>query len=284
MTSYRGSLGEPNLADPIGLIDQPSANGRPNCIALPILAGVAYASPSLGARGGVAGDSFRAAEETHPGGDVARGASPSSAPTSSTHHETHTQSYLGEGVRQSMSSKRKKRSLAVVAASALCALAFAAVPAMASATELLNPNGALVPNGTPLVLRSTRVLLDFDGLGYRTESCKNWEFVGVVKENSGSVVQVGGTGEVKSNLCEISGAATPWKTTFESMELTSTKKALTFSMTDSPFSESSVASVTYISPATSIHVSGVLGGSMSGSFTGDFKILNPKGAEVKVVG
>jgi hypothetical protein len=180
-----------------------------------------------------------------------------------------------------MISKHRKLSLSVIAASALCVLAFAAVPAMASAAGVYSPAKTLIKVGTSITFKSTNATQVLNGIG--TLSCTNWEFYGIVEKNNGVEVEIGpdGTPSAKAEGCNLNGVRTAYGPWLTSMVLTNAGNKVSFGFTAPGWSESSTSTVTYAGPATNFRVSGPLTGTLSGTFTGDFTAkVNSTGHEV----
>jgi hypothetical protein len=161
----------------------------------------------------------------------------------------------------------------------LMAMAFVALPAMASAApQLTNPDGTTVAVGTTLTATSTNATTVLTKIG--TLRCEEVIVHGVVTENSGTSVKI------KMDEPNVDSAAgcflneeTPVaiKPTLNSISLTASSKTAVFGFTGGGLTESSMSTVTYTSPATSIHVEGPVTGTASGNFSGDFTIEAPKG-------
>jgi hypothetical protein len=163
----------------------------------------------------------------------------------------------------------------------LIAMAFGALPAMASAApQLTNSNGTTVAVGTTLTATSTDATTTFPSLGI-TLTCEKVTVNGIVQKNNGTEVEVSmdEAGVDSATGCKANGTPVEIKPTLTTIKLTaSTKTALfDFSAPSLGLSESSDATVSYTGPcAKSIHVAGSVTGTASGSFTGDFTIENAK--------
>jgi hypothetical protein len=164
----------------------------------------------------------------------------------------------------------------------LMAMAFVALPAMASAApQLTSPKGTTVPVGTTLTATSTNATTVLTGIG--TLECEEVVVHGIVIENSGTSVLVGmdETGPDSASGCILSGVGpVAIGPTLTSISLTGSSKTASFSFSGSGLTESSTSTVSYTSPATSIHVEGPVTGTAPGTFSGDFTVKGPKGVVI----
>jgi hypothetical protein len=166
----------------------------------------------------------------------------------------------------------------------LLALAFAALPAIANAApELTEPTGTTVPVGATITGTSTNAVTKLDAPPKQQNlTCKKVVVHGIVKANSGTVVEIVDDSADTAEGCEIEGAAITVKPTLTSINLTSAAKTAAFDFTAGTLSETSNATVTYVSGASTIHVAGPVTGGRTGSFSGDFTLTNSKGGLIKV--
>ncbi|MBS1887219.1 MAG: hypothetical protein JSU06_08530 [Actinobacteria bacterium] len=165
----------------------------------------------------------------------------------------------------------------------LLAMAFAALPAIASAApQLTDPKGS-VAVGTTITGTSTNAVTK---LGTEELVCKHVEVHGKVKANTGSLVEVEMDGaNDKAKECTFGGSSTEVKPTLTSITLTPTEKTAVFDfevLTAKGFvTATSSSTVTYTSGASSVHVEGPVTGGVSGTFSGDFALSDANGV-VKV--
>jgi len=165
----------------------------------------------------------------------------------------------------------------------LLAMAFAALPAIASAApQLTEPNGTTVPVGATITGTSTDAVTVFTGPPSRTLRCKKVVVHGIVTVNSGTVVEVSDDSADVAEECELDGSPIAVSPTLTLIKLTSSVKTASFDFTAGPFSESSDATVTYTSGASTVHVEGAVTGSAAGTFSGNFALTNSKGGAIKV--
>ena len=169
----------------------------------------------------------------------------------------------------------------------LMAMAFVALPAMASAaTQLTNPNGTRVAVGTTLTATSTNATTVLSK--GTTLTCEKVAIHGIVEENSGTSVLVK---MEKSSVDTATGCLAnkvlpvEINPTLTAIELNETNMTASFDFSAPAFGviESSDAAVTYTGPkATTIHVAGEVTGTEAGTFSGDFTIEGPKGETISV--
>lgn len=271
-----------------GALPCPASALASDCIASRSPAGVATGASTFRAPRSAAGDPFRHAVITRHGVGVVRGClvrpkltlDPRRGQVHEPWHYTkiHNQGLLGGGVRKSMISKRRKLSLSVIAASALCALAFGALPAVASADpSLLTSKGKLVPVGTQVNFSSTDPTWVWAGFG--TLDCTLWELHGLVEVNNGTEVKMGPSEEADvATGCTLDGFPLIVTPQFESLELDSASKTVNFvySAGGGTITENTVppgASVIYTGPTSTVLIEGELEGSITGTFSGHFTLL-----------
>jgi hypothetical protein len=163
----------------------------------------------------------------------------------------------------------------------LLALAFTALPAIASAApELTEPNATTVPVGATITGTSTNAVTTFNnGVVLK---CKKVVVHGIVTVNSGTLVEVSDDSADVAEGCEAGGAAVTVKPTLTLIKLTPTVKTALFDFTGLGLTETSDATVTYTSGASTIHVAGAVTGTEKGTFSGDFALTNAKGGAIKV--
>lgn len=173
-----------------------------------------------------------------------------------------------------------RRSFGVGLVIGVLAVAFAALPALASAApQLTDPKGS-VAVGTTITATSTNATTVTE-----TGSlvCKHVEIHGIVKANTGTLVEVemDGTSD-KAKECTFGGEPTEVRPTLTSITLSSTVKQAVFDfevLTKQGFvSESSTSTVSYTSGASNVHVAGPVTGAIPGTFSGDFTLSDAKGA------
>jgi hypothetical protein len=175
----------------------------------------------------------------------------------------------------------KKMRLGLGLVIGLLAMAFVALPAIASAApELTTSKGATVPVGTTVSATSTNATSVLTGVG--TLVCNHVEIHGIVEENSGTSVKIGMDKESDTaKECHLNKepAEVAVKPTLTTISLTVASKTASFDFTAlggaiSETTSGTGATVTYTGPkATVIHVAGPLDGTASGTFTADFTLL-----------
>lgn len=164
----------------------------------------------------------------------------------------------------------------------LLAMAFAAVPAVASAApQLTEPSGAAVPENATITGTSTNAVTVLTGAG--TLKCGKVVVHGIVTKNTGTLVEVAMDGEADTaEGCTLEGSPVSVKPTLTSIKLTPTEKLAVFDFTAGTAAETSTSTITYTSGASSIHVEGPVSGTLPGSFSGDFALTNASGKAIKV--
>jgi hypothetical protein len=151
----------------------------------------------------------------------------------------------------------------------LLAMAFAAVPAMASAHALTSPAGTLVPVGTTITATSTNATTVLTGAG--TLKCTKSVVNGIVKKNSSGEVEVEMDKENDTATgCTLEGVETKVSVTFTSIILNSKETKATFDFKSGSVEEECSPTVTYTPPATKVHLAGPCTGTLAGAFSGDF--------------
>jgi hypothetical protein len=163
----------------------------------------------------------------------------------------------------------------------LLAMAFAALPALASAAspELTDPFGP-VAVGETISATSEKAVTEVEGTKL---VCKHVEVHGIVTANGDGVVTVamGGTGDSATD-CTFGEEGTKVRPTLTSISLTAAKKTASFDfevLTEAGFvTETSTSTVSYAAPASVVHVAGPVEGPLPGTFSGDFSISDAFGA------
>jgi hypothetical protein len=176
-----------------------------------------------------------------------------------------------------------KRSFGAGLVVGVLAVAFAALPAFASAAPQLTDAKGSVTVGTTVTGTSTNATT-VTASGNLV--CKHVEVHGIVKANTGTLVEVEMDGSSdRAKECTFAGNPTEVKPTLTSITLSSSVKRAVFDfevLTGSGFvPESSTSTITYTSGASTIHVAGPVTGAISGTFSGDFTLSDANGA-VKV--
>lgn len=173
-----------------------------------------------------------------------------------------------------------KKPLGLALVLGLLAMAFAALPAMASAAspELTDPFGP-VEVGETISATSENAVTE---VGTTKLVCKHVEVHGIVTANGGGTVTVAMDGASDTATgCTFGESPTEVKPTLTSISLTAAKKTASFDfevLTEKGFvSETSTSTVSYIAPTNKVHVEGPVEGALSGTFSGDFTISDSQG-------
>jgi|GEM_PF-5485050 len=166
----------------------------------------------------------------------------------------------------------------------LLAMAFAALPAMASAAQLTDPAGS-VEVGETITGESGNAVTTVPGVGELR--CVSVVVNGIVTKNSGGDVQVAmdGAGDTATG-CTIAGKGTLVSPTLTSISLSGATGSAVFDFTvateKGPCPASSTSGVSWTSGTSSLHVEGpVLPGAEGcpgGLFHGDFTLSDANGA------
>jgi hypothetical protein len=169
-----------------------------------------------------------------------------------------------------------KKSLGLGLLIGLLAMAFAALPAMASAATLTE-KGVSVPagvegKGATVVGTSVNSVTTLAG-GTITIKCAKVTVKGIVTVNSGGKVEISMEKEKVDSAteCTANGSPTTISPTQEGINLSGTTGTAKFTFTGGGLSEASTSTVSWVGPdATSAHVEGPVTGTLSGTFKGDF--------------
>jgi hypothetical protein len=171
-----------------------------------------------------------------------------------------------------------KKSLGLGLLIGLLAMAFAALPAMASAATLTEegepvqagPEGV----GATVTATSTNAVTVLEGpLGPVTIKCEKVAVHGIVTVNSGGVVKISMEKEKVDTAtgCTANGVSTTITPTLEEINLSGSSGTAKFTFTGGGLNEASTSTVSWVGPnATSAHVAGPVTGTLSGTFSGDF--------------
>ena len=174
-----------------------------------------------------------------------------------------------------------KKSLGLGLLIGLLAMAFAALPAMASAAPQLTDAKGSVAVGETVSATSINAETRLDNGAVLT--CEHVVVSGIVTVNNGSEVDVSmdEKGGDSATGCELNGALpVVIEPTLETILLTATSKTASFSFAAPGLGlvETSTSNVIYTPPATTILVEGRVGGSAEGDFSGDFTVSDSNGA------
>lgn len=158
----------------------------------------------------------------------------------------------------------------------LLAMAFAALPALASAAELTNSEGASVEPGATVSGTSTNAITETQ---FGPLVCEHVEVHGIVEVNSGGEVEVvmDEEGGDSATGCTFMGKSATVEPTLNSINLSGSSGTANFQFVVNGFPESSISSVTWSGSATSIHVEGPVEGVIPGEFSGDFALSDANG-------
>jgi hypothetical protein len=158
----------------------------------------------------------------------------------------------------------------------LLAMAFAALPAVAGAAELTNSEGVPVEPGATVSGTSTDAITETE---FGPLVCEHVEVHGIVEVNSGGKVEVvmDEAGGDSAGGCTFMGKSAVVEPTLNSIDLSGSSGTANFQFLVNGAPESSVSSVTWNSPATSIHVQGAVKGAIAGEFSGNFALFDSIG-------
>lgn len=176
-------------------------------------------------------------------------------------------------------SARKSLGLGLIVG--LMAMAFAALPAFASAAELTDPSGNPLPPETTITGTSTNAITKTE-LG--TLECEHVVVNAILKVNSGGNVEAVMDGENDSATnCEIPALGpVSVEPTLLSLRASGSSGIAEFEfLVAGSLLEKSTSTVTWVSGGTSIHVEGPVTGALPGEFSGDFA-LSANGSPVTI--
>ncbi|MBS1678564.1 MAG: hypothetical protein JST08_14405 [Actinobacteria bacterium] len=158
----------------------------------------------------------------------------------------------------------------------LLAMAFAALPAMAGAAQLTDANGS-VEVGETVTATSKNAVTNLGLAGELT--CEHVVVNGVVTANSGGKVTIAmdEAGSDSATGCKLKGGPVSVAPTLTSINLSGSTGTAVFDFTVGGSLESSKSTVSWVSPATSVHVAGPVEGPLPGTFSGDFTISDEAG-------
>lgn len=169
-----------------------------------------------------------------------------------------------------------KRPLSLGLVIGLLTMAFAALPALASAAELTDSAGVPVEPGATVSGTSTNAITETQ---FGPLECEHVEVHGIVEVNSGGKVEVAmdEEGGDSASGCTFMGGPAVVEPTLNSINLSGNSGTASFQFVVNGFPESSISSVIWSGSATSIHVEGPVGGTIPGEFSGDFALFDASG-------